>query len=56
MSQSSMAALLEPDLVDRLNKSLRVCGKDVQTLADELEVHRNTISRYLNGRGTPTGP
>lgn len=39
--------------MDRLHKSLRVSGKDVQGLAAELGVHRNTLSRYLSGRGKP---
>lgn len=48
-----MAARLEPDLADRLHKSLRVSGMEVQQLAEELGVHRNTLSRYLSGRGKP---
>lgn len=39
------------DLADRLNKSLRHADVSVQQMADFLEVHRNTISAWLHGRG-----
>lgn len=41
------------DVADRLHKSLRVTGLSVQDMADELEVHRNTVSAWLNGRSRP---
>ncbi|WYX89473.1 immunity repressor [Mycobacterium phage MKC-IRE-01] len=39
------------DLADRLAKSLRVADVSVQEMADHLELHRNTISAWMNGRG-----
>lgn len=53
MTQTHMAALLEPDLVDRLHKSLRVSDKTALQLAGELGLHRNTLARYLSGRSVP---
>lgn len=42
------------DLVDRLNKSLRVSPFRTSTdLAAALGVHRNTVSNYLSGRIKP---
>jgi transcriptional regulator with XRE-family HTH domain len=41
------------DLSDRLNKALRHSGKSTQQMADELGVHRNTISNYTSGRKQP---
>jgi len=41
------------DLSDRLNKALRHSGKSTQQIADELGVHRNTISNYTSGRKQP---
>ncbi len=46
----------EWDMADRLNKSLRVAKMSAQQMADHLEVHRNTVSSWLNGRGTPKKP
>lgn len=43
------------DLADRLGKSLRVSGLSVQDMADYLEVHRNSVSAWINGRTPPTG-
>jgi transcriptional regulator with XRE-family HTH domain len=45
----------EWDLADRLGKSLREAKMSVQQMADYLEVHRNTVSAWTNGR-TPPGP
>jgi DNA-binding transcriptional regulator YiaG len=47
------AAEVEPDLADRLAKSLRVSGISVGEMAAFLEVHRNTVSAWLNGRAHP---
>ena len=44
----------EWDQADRLTKALRVAEMSVQDMADYLEVHRNTISAWINGR-TPIG-
>lgn len=43
------------DLSDRLAKSLKVGNVSVQEMADYLEVHRNTVSAWINGRITPSG-
>ena len=54
---TSTEGLLVPqwDLADRLGKSLRVSGVSVQEMADYLEVHRNSVSAWINGRVTPGG-
>lgn len=44
---------LDWDLVDRLNKSLRVSRRSVNEVAAALGVHRNTVTNYLSGRVTP---
>ena len=46
---------LEPDLADRMRRSLRLAGVSVQDMADYLEVARNTVSTWINGRITPSG-
>lgn len=53
MSEQPIRPELEFDLIDRLNKALRISGKSTGALAAELEVHRNTISNYLHGRTRP---
>lgn len=44
----------EWDLVDRMRKALRVSGLGVQEIADYLDVSRNTVSTWINGRITPS--
>ena len=41
------------DLADRLRKSLRHSDIGVQEMADYLEVERNTVGRWINGRNVP---
>ena len=41
----------EWDLADRLGKSLKASGVAAGEMAEYLDVHRNTISRYVNGHG-----
>jgi transcriptional regulator with XRE-family HTH domain len=48
-------AIPEWDLADRLSKSLRVAGMTAQEMADYLEVHRNSVSAWMNGRIMPSG-
>lgn len=43
------------DLADRLRKCLRESDMSVQEMADYLEVSRNTVSAWINGR-TPPSP
>lgn len=42
------------DLADRLRKALREADLSVQEMADYLDVSRNTVSAWINGR-TPPG-
>ncbi|WP_158087257.1 helix-turn-helix domain-containing protein, partial [Mycobacterium aquaticum] len=42
------------DLADRLAKALRVADVSVQQMADYLDVHRNTVSAWINGRTPPS--
>lgn len=41
------------DFSDRLALAQRRCGLSVQELADRIEVHRNTVSAWINGRARP---
>ena len=55
MSTSTEGVPIPPwDLADRLRKALRVADIGVQEMADYLEVSRNTVSAWINGR-TPPG-
>lgn len=42
------------DLADRLRKSLRVAGMEVQEMAEYLEVTRGTVGNWINGRNKPS--
>lgn len=44
------SAVPQWDLTDRLAKSLKESGMSVQKMADYLDVHRNTVSAWINGR------
>lgn len=48
-------AAFQWDLADRLGKSLRVADMSAQDMADYLEVHRNTVGSWINGRTAPNG-
>jgi transcriptional regulator with XRE-family HTH domain len=52
-SENDMPRALHWDLVDRLHKSLRLSGFEVQEMAESLECHRNTIGGWLNDRNRP---
>ena len=41
------------DLADRFHKSLRTAKISITEMADYFEVHRNTISGWINGRIRP---
>jgi transcriptional regulator with XRE-family HTH domain len=41
------------DLADRMGKALRVSELTAATMAEYLDVHRNTISGYLHGHHVP---
>ncbi|MCU4295496.1 XRE family transcriptional regulator [Brevibacterium permense] len=47
---------LEFTRADRLAKSLTASGVSSQEMADYLEVSRNTISNWINGRTSPRRP
>lgn len=38
---------------DRLALALRRSGQSVQEIADGIQVHRNTVSAWINGRNRP---
>jgi transcriptional regulator with XRE-family HTH domain len=42
------------DLADRMRKALREAEVGVQEMADYLDVGRNTVSTWINGRVTPS--
>lgn len=55
MSISTDGAVIpEWDLADRLAKALRIAGLTASGMADYLEVHRNTVSAWINGRTPPS--
>lgn len=51
--QPSVARVPQFDLADRLRKSLRINGLEIQDIADRFEVSRNTVSRWINGNSVP---
>jgi transcriptional regulator with XRE-family HTH domain len=53
MDPTSGDPRLEFDLADRLRKSLRVSGMNMQDMADKIGMNRNTVARYLAGKWTP---
>lgn len=44
---------LQWDMADRLRKTLRTYDVSVQEMASYLEVNRNTVGAWLNGRNEP---
>lgn len=52
--QPAYRFVFEFDLADRLRKSLRVSGWSVQDIADQMNVSRNTVGNWLNGRAVPS--
>jgi hypothetical protein len=44
---------LQPDMADRLAKSLQVTGISVGDMAAYLEVNRNTVGAWINRRAQP---
>ena len=53
-TSTTVVAIPEWDLADRLAKALRVANMSVQEMADYLDVHRNTVSAWINGRTPPS--
>jgi len=54
MSMTHERLSLDFDEADRIRKAMRVRDIGVQELADELDVNRNTIGNWINGRITPS--
>lgn len=56
MSQQTadVGSIPEWDLADRMRKTLRASDVGVQEIADYLEVSRNTVSTWINGRIVPS--
>lgn len=55
-TSTDMNADLSFDIADRMRKALRVSGCGVQEMADYLDVARNTVGTWINGKVAPTGP
>ncbi len=51
--ESSAGHVPQWDMADRMRKSLREAGVNVQDMADYLDVNRNTISNWINGHNSP---
>lgn len=49
-----MGADLSFDIADRMRKALRVSGVGVQEMADYLDVARNTVGTWINGKVVPS--
>lgn len=54
MTDSQSPAVPEFDLADRMRKSLRTSGTSVQAMATHLDVSRETVSTWINGRHAPS--
>ena len=54
MSMQAAGVALDWDVADRMRKSLRVTGIGVQEMADYLDVARNTVGNWINGRIHPS--
>lgn len=52
--QVQAGTIPEWDLADRMKKSLRHSGVPVQSMADYLDVARETVSTWINGRIKPS--
>ena len=56
MSEQPVVPAVIPqwDVADRMRKSLREADLGVQEIADYLDVSRNTVSTWINGRIEPS--
>ena len=54
MTEPSTYRIPQFDQADRMRKSLRDTAIGVQEMADYLEVSRNTVSTWINGRVPPS--
>ena len=55
MSTQTAAETFDPqwDVADRLQKALRLAGMTAPEMARFLDVHRNTMNSWLNGKTAP---
>jgi hypothetical protein len=53
LASARVSTEFEPDLADRLAKSLQVSGIPVAEMAAYMEVHRNSVGGWLNRRSQP---
>ena len=53
MTMTQTRTRLEFDLADYMGKAVRESGLSVSAIAEELEVHRNTVGRWLAGTSEP---
>lgn len=54
MSDSDNLDRWQPDLADRMRKSLRVSGISVGAMAEHVGVSRETVSTWINGHHRPS--
>lgn len=52
-SHERTPAIPEFDLADYMTKALRLSGLSVSEMAEQLGVTRETVGRWINGRGEP---
>jgi transcriptional regulator with XRE-family HTH domain len=54
MSETTTERIPQWDTADRMRKSLRAAGIEVQEMADYLGVSRSSASNWINGRIQPS--
>lgn len=54
MSEQPTVGIPQWDVADRMRKALRHSGVGVQEIAEYLDVSRNTVSTWINGRIEPS--
>lgn len=54
MTQQPIGTVPDWDVADRMRKALRACGVSVQEIAEYLDVSRNAVSTWINGRIEPS--
>lgn len=52
--QTNASNVPQWDIADRMRKALRHAGISVQEMADYLDVSRNAVSTWINGRIAPS--
>ena len=56
MTRALGAAALEFDQADRLRRALRISDVSVGEMAEYLDVHRNSVTNWINGHTKVPGP